>query len=62
MTDIFGKTYKCSNGHTLVPNGHNDLDLMCGDTKIAFVPFFTRFGIDGQCGLCNKSVQYINES
>ena len=60
--DIFSKTYKCSNGHTLVPNGHNDLDLMCGEKKIFFVPMFTRFGIDGECGLCGKKVKYIDEN
>ncbi len=59
--DIFEKTYKCSNGHTLVPNGHNDLDLMCGEKKLIFVPFFTRFGINGKCGVCNKEVKYIDE-
>lgn len=26
--DIFNKTYSCTNGHTLAPNGHNDLNLM----------------------------------
>ncbi len=59
--DIFAKTYKCGNGHTLIPNGHNDLDLMCGETKLWFVPFFNRFGIKGECPVCGKDIKYEDE-
>jgi len=52
------RTYSCTNGHRLVPNGHNDLDLMCGGTKLLFVPILTRFAIKGTCGICGKSVEY----
>lgn len=58
MTDIFNKTYSCTNGHRLIPNGHNDLDLMCGETKLMFVPIFTRFSIKGMCNICGKRVEY----
>ena len=59
MTEnVFSKTYSCTNGHKLVPNGHNDLNLMCGETKLLFVPIFTRFSIKGTCNICDKTVKY----
>ncbi len=59
--DMLEKTYKCSNGHSLIPNGHNDLDLMCGDRKLIFVPFFSRFSLSGHCNICDKDIKYIDE-
>ena len=54
------KKFHCSNGHWLVPNGHGDLDLYCGDRKLntGFIPYLTRFGLKGHCNICDKDVDY----
>ena len=57
------KTYRCTNSHWLVPNGCGDLDLYCGEKRLdgAFVPYFSRFGLDGHCNVCDCDVRYDDE-
>ena len=42
--------------HSLVDNGVGDFDLMCGEKKACFVPYFSRHGIK-QCPLCQQVIE-----